>query len=264
MTRVLDRGGAAQRRRAGHRHRAADVEAVRRRHAAVQRRRLARRLRRAGLAAVPPGVPQPGRQGDARRRRRSSTRPASFLSNTNLQHYSGEVHLSYGSQLFVICWNQFVSPGDRPGGAAGDHPRPARRQAAGQLLPRPVAVGRLPVPAAEPDRRRAADGRRHADDARPGAAKVDRRWRAARTDRSPAARWRRSSPSSNSAPTAAASSGPTPPTRSRTRPRWTNVVECVSILLIPMATAGHVRPDDPQPAARRRHLRRDAAHARRH
>jgi potassium-transporting ATPase potassium-binding subunit len=35
---------------------------------------------------------------------------ASFLSNTNLQHYAGEVHLSYGSQLFAIMWNQFVTP----------------------------------------------------------------------------------------------------------------------------------------------------------
>jgi K+-transporting ATPase ATPase A chain len=34
----------------------------------------------------------------------------SFLSNTNLQHYAGEVHLSYGSQLFAILWNQFVTP----------------------------------------------------------------------------------------------------------------------------------------------------------
>jgi K+-transporting ATPase ATPase A chain len=34
----------------------------------------------------------------------------SFLSNTNLQHYSGEVHLSYFSQLFAIVWAQFVSP----------------------------------------------------------------------------------------------------------------------------------------------------------
>ncbi len=34
----------------------------------------------------------------------------SFLSNTNLQHYSGEVHLSYGSQLFAVMWNQFVTP----------------------------------------------------------------------------------------------------------------------------------------------------------
>lgn len=34
----------------------------------------------------------------------------SFLSNTNLQHYSGEVHLSYFSQLFCICWKQFHTP----------------------------------------------------------------------------------------------------------------------------------------------------------
>ncbi len=34
----------------------------------------------------------------------------SFLSNTNLQHYSGEVHLSYFSQIFFICWMQFITP----------------------------------------------------------------------------------------------------------------------------------------------------------
>lgn len=34
----------------------------------------------------------------------------SFLSNTNLQHYSGEVHLSYFSQIFFICWKQFITP----------------------------------------------------------------------------------------------------------------------------------------------------------
>lgn len=34
----------------------------------------------------------------------------SFLSNTNLQHYAGEVHLSYFSQLFFICWKQFITP----------------------------------------------------------------------------------------------------------------------------------------------------------
>jgi K+-transporting ATPase ATPase A chain len=33
----------------------------------------------------------------------------SFLTNTNLQHYSGEVHLSYFSQLAMIVWNMFVS-----------------------------------------------------------------------------------------------------------------------------------------------------------
>jgi K+-transporting ATPase ATPase A chain len=34
---------------------------------------------------------------------------ASFLTNTNLQHYSGEVHLSYWSQVVFIVWNMFVS-----------------------------------------------------------------------------------------------------------------------------------------------------------
>jgi K+-transporting ATPase ATPase A chain len=34
----------------------------------------------------------------------------SFMTNTNLQHYSGEVHLSYFSQLFFICWKQILSP----------------------------------------------------------------------------------------------------------------------------------------------------------
>src|SRR5262245_26337739 len=34
----------------------------------------------------------------------------SFLTNTNLQHYSGEVHLTYGSQLFGIMLNQFMTP----------------------------------------------------------------------------------------------------------------------------------------------------------
>jgi potassium-transporting ATPase potassium-binding subunit len=33
----------------------------------------------------------------------------SFLTNTNIQHYAGEQHLSYFSQLAVICWNMFVS-----------------------------------------------------------------------------------------------------------------------------------------------------------
>jgi K+-transporting ATPase ATPase A chain len=34
---------------------------------------------------------------------------ASFTSNTNLQHYSGEVSLSYVSQLGALMWLQFVS-----------------------------------------------------------------------------------------------------------------------------------------------------------
>ena len=34
---------------------------------------------------------------------------ASFTSNTNLQHYSGEVSMSYFSQLVALMWLQFVS-----------------------------------------------------------------------------------------------------------------------------------------------------------
>jgi len=34
---------------------------------------------------------------------------ASFTTNTNLQHYSGEVSLSYFSQLGALMWQQFVS-----------------------------------------------------------------------------------------------------------------------------------------------------------
>jgi K+-transporting ATPase ATPase A chain len=33
----------------------------------------------------------------------------SFLTNTNLQHYAGEQHLSYFSQMSAILWNMFVS-----------------------------------------------------------------------------------------------------------------------------------------------------------
>jgi K+-transporting ATPase ATPase A chain len=34
----------------------------------------------------------------------------SFMTNTNQQHYSGEVHFSYFSQLFFVCWKQILSP----------------------------------------------------------------------------------------------------------------------------------------------------------
>jgi K+-transporting ATPase ATPase A chain len=34
---------------------------------------------------------------------------ASFMTNTNLQHYSGEQSLSYFSQIFAMMWLQFVS-----------------------------------------------------------------------------------------------------------------------------------------------------------
>jgi len=36
---------------------------------------------------------------------------ASFVTNTNLQHYSGEAQMSYFSQIFALMWLQFVSAG---------------------------------------------------------------------------------------------------------------------------------------------------------
>ena len=61
------------------------------------------------LSCQPSLAAQPGRQDRWWPRRRSSTRAISFLTNTNLQHYSGEQHLSYFSQIFFVCWNMFVS-----------------------------------------------------------------------------------------------------------------------------------------------------------
>ena len=34
---------------------------------------------------------------------------ASFMTNTNLQHYSGDQHMSNWRQIFFVIWNQFVS-----------------------------------------------------------------------------------------------------------------------------------------------------------
>ena len=42
---------------------------------------------------------------------------------------------------------------------------------------------------------------------------------------------------------------------------WTNFVECVGIILVPLARGRHVRPDAEEHAARRRDLRRDDGHA---
>jgi len=55
----------------------------------------------------------------------------SFLTNTNLQHYSGEQHLSYFSQLFhdLLEHVRFRQRGVLLPG--GDHPRPAERLAHG-------------------------------------------------------------------------------------------------------------------------------------
>ena len=72
----------------------------------------------------------------------------SFVTNTNLQHYSGEQHLSYFSQLGVHRLAAVRHAGRRPRRHAGGAPRPARRQAPGRLLPRPDAEPGLRLRAA--------------------------------------------------------------------------------------------------------------------
>ena len=51
----------------------------------------------------------------------------SFMTNTNQQHYSGEVHLSYFSQIFFVCWKQILSPVIGLCGLGRHHSRPARQ-----------------------------------------------------------------------------------------------------------------------------------------
>ena len=69
----------------------------------------------------------------------------SFMTNTDLQHYSGDRHLSNFSQIFWAITNFFLSAAVGLSGALRDHPRPQRRFPPGQLLPRHVAGGSLHV-----------------------------------------------------------------------------------------------------------------------
>ena len=71
----------------------------------------------------------------------------SFMTNTNLQHYSGEQHLSNFSQIFFGIANLFLSAAVGLMRADGDHPGLARRGARRQLLRGYVAGGGLHVPA---------------------------------------------------------------------------------------------------------------------
>ena len=63
----------------------------------------------------------------------------SFLSNTNLQHYAGEQQLSYFSQIFFVCWKQFLTPAIGLAALLAMARRAARRRQHGQLLRRHVA-----------------------------------------------------------------------------------------------------------------------------
>ena len=120
------------------RHRPAELEAVRRRAAAVQRRRSFV-VGFAVLALQPLAAAQPGRQEDARADDDLSTRVCSFLT----QHEPAAL-LRRGAPVVLQPAVRHLleavrHAGGRPVRPGGDHPRPARRHAHGQLLPRPVA-----------------------------------------------------------------------------------------------------------------------------
>ena len=66
-------------------------------------------FRRAGDSALAPAFLNPDGKGMLAPSMIFHT-AISFMTNTNQQHYSGEVHLSYFSQIFFICWKQILSP----------------------------------------------------------------------------------------------------------------------------------------------------------
>ena len=158
---------------------------------------------------------------------------ASFTSNTNLQHYSGEVSMSYLSQLGALMWLQFVSAATGIAALAALARGLAGRKDLGNffidvqratflvLLPMALVVATLMVFGGMP---MTFAGRSQGDDV--GRCRAGHRARAGGGVRRP---------SSSLAPMAAASSG-----RTRTHPFenpnfWTNALSMVSIILIPMA-----------------------------
>ncbi len=110
----------------------------------------------------------------------------SFVSNTNLQHYSGEQNLSYFSQLAAVVWLMFVAPaaglgvmlatlrGLRGDQHLGDFYVDLMRGLVFVLLPLPALMARGPGRVGRPDdvrgggdgnhHRRRGDGGANADD----------------------------------------------------------------------------------------------------
>ena len=233
LDRVSARSSAAlpaARRRPGAR---AGLEGLRPLGAGLQRAVLASLLyadpAHAGLAPVEPARASTRAPGTSR-----STRPSSFVTNTNWQYYGGETTMSYFSQMAGLAVQNFVSAGvgiavlvalirgarRALGQELGDFYVDLIRTLLYVLLPLSVVVGAVPgLPGRRPDAPATSTSRRSpggdADRARAG--------RLAGGDQA------------CSAPTAAASSTSTPRCRSRTRPGSRTSSRCCSILLIPAA-----------------------------
>ena len=181
-------------------------------------------------AAAVPGLACRSTRRTCRRSPRSarSTSPSVFMTNTNWQWYSGELTMSHLTQMVGPVGAELRVGRRRHGRRRRHHPRhqPPRSAHARQLLGRPHPHDAAHPAAAVVRRRhrccRSAGSSRTSRAHRRHAGRRRRRRRRRRS-RSPAGRWPARSPSSSSARTAAASSTPTRPTRSRTRPAITEL-----------------------------------------
>ena len=171
----------------------------------------------------------------------------SFVTNTNWQNYSGETTMTHLTQAAGLAVQNFASRRGRHRGRDRAHPRPrpSHRQHDRQLLGRPDPGVRLRAAADRRRRRRCSWSRRASS----------RRWAGPQDghDHRRRAADHRAGPdrvpgdaSRSWAPTAAASSTPTPRIRFENPTGLTNLLQMLSILVIPFgltATFGRFAED---------------------
>ena len=134
------------------------------------------------LCAAAVDAAEPARQAACWRRRTIFNSVISFMTNTDLQHYSGDQHLSNFSQIFFGPAELFLSASVGLLRPDGDHPRLPQRRARRQLLPRYVAGGGLHVPARRLRSSASSSCSRAADDLQERPGRHDARARLDGTD----------------------------------------------------------------------------------
>ena len=223
----------------------AGLEGLRRRGARLQRRELRPALRRSCACRATCRSTRPTCPGMTWCVAFNTA--ASFVTNTNWQYYGGESTLSYLSQMLGLTVQNFVSAAvgmavlaavirgfaRRGTGALGNFWADLVRITLYVLLPLAIVLGLvLGLPGRHADLRRPG----HLPDPRGAHARRHRRRGPARhPDDLPRARWPRRSPSSSSAPTAAATTTPTRRVPFENPTPLTNFLEMLAILLIPAA-----------------------------